>query len=225
MSKERTVITSPAGILRMGFITKPSTKFKAEGEYTAIIALDPEAKGVSELKAQLEAAAKASLASALKDAKDGKAKKAIEGCELHTPLNSEVDNDGNDTGLLVLKAANKAVMKKKDGETFEKKIALFDAKGKPITLPPKIGKGTKCKLAFIIAPFCMVATKKVGVTLWLEAVQIIDLVEYGGGDAASYGFGEEDGYEASNDAGSAEGESSSTSSETPATDSEKQGQF
>ena len=55
------------------------------------------------------------------------------------------------------------------------------------------------KVAFEPIPYVMASTKKVGVSLRLKAVQVIDLVEYG--NSAASVFDEEDGYvaPASND--------------------------
>ena len=59
---------------------------------------------------------------------------------------------------------------------------------------PKIGKGTIGRVAYQISPYAMSATRSIGASVRLKAVQILDLVEYGGGGASA--FGEVDGYEA-----------------------------
>jgi hypothetical protein len=55
-----------------------------------------------------------------------------------------------------------------------------------------IGNGSRVKVAFEPFPYIMQSTKKVGVSLRLKAVQVIDLVEYG--NSAASVFDEEDGY-------------------------------
>lgn len=67
------------------------------------------------------------------------------------------------------------------------KPKLFDSKGKPITGDVKIGNGSKIKVSGGFGAYDKGANT--GVTLYLNAVQIIDLVEWAGSSA----FGEEDG--------------------------------
>jgi hypothetical protein len=74
--------------------------------------------------------------------------------------------------------------------------AVFDAGLQPVPETTRIGGGTTAKIAYTLSPYFVDATKKAGVTLYLEAVQIIQLVEFGQRDASSFGFGEEDGFRA-----------------------------
>ena len=69
----------------------------------------------------------------------------------------------------------------------------FKFKLKPIEGGVNIGNGSTVKVAFEPIPYMMAATKSVGVSLRLKAVQVIDLVEYA---TSSSIFDEEDGYEA-----------------------------
>jgi hypothetical protein len=64
----------------------------------------------------------------------------------------------------------------------------YDAKGKLITKMPQIASGTVAKIATAINPYQ--TGINTGVSLYLNDVQIIDLVEYGGAPK----FGAEDGY-------------------------------
>lgn len=82
-------------------------------------------------------------------------------------------------------SANKTI-KCRNGETFENRIALFDAMGKIVNQDIKeIGNGSKIRVAFDLVPFYM--TKDIhGVSLRLRAIQILALKEYG--DAESFGF-------------------------------------
>lgn len=195
MSKTRETLVSPAGTVKFSHIDKPNTKFKPEGEYSVDLLLDPAAEGVQALLDGIKARAEKAKADSLKDAKDGKQKKARESYELYVPFSKDEDKDGNETGLIVLKAKNAATIKRKNGETFNKRINVFDAKKKPL-VDAKIGRGSTLKIAFTPNAFCADGLKRVGVGLWLEAVQVIDLKTFGSGDADQYGFGEEDGYQA-----------------------------
>ena len=71
-----------------------------------------------------------------------------------------------------------------------------DAKGKPLTGETKVGGGSVIKVSYEVVPY-YTAIAGAGVSLRLKAVQIIELKAYsGGGNAESYGFGEEEGFEA-----------------------------
>ena len=82
---------------------------------------------------------------------------------------------------------------RKTGEPFKRKVAVFDA-SKALVKDVNIGNGTTVKICATIAPYHTSKTVH-GVGLYMEAVQIIDLVEWTGEKSAdSYGFKEEDGY-------------------------------
>lgn len=83
----------------------------------------------------------------------------------------------------------------KQGKTWEKKLPIFDAKGKPFT-PKAVWGGTVGKVSFTAKPYFIAATATAGLSFYLDAVQIIELVEGGSRGADGFGFGEEEGFEA-----------------------------
>ena len=86
----------------------------------------------------------------------------------------------------------------REGVIIKRKVPIFDAKGKPDN-DVNIGNGSIVKVAFQVVPFWKSARNN-GVTLYLDAVQVLTLKEYaGGGSAGAFGFGEEEGYEAEAD--------------------------
>lgn len=103
--------------------------------------------------------------------------------------------ESEDGKHLVFRFKQNKIIKRKDGTTSEVKIPLFDAKGKPITEAIKLGNGSVCRISFTVAPYYNATNKGVGLSLRLVAVQVIELVEYSAGNAESYGFDEEEGYE------------------------------
>jgi hypothetical protein len=153
-----TKYVSPKGNASYPKLTRPDTKFKAEGEYTTGLVLN---------------------------AKDGKA-------FLETLKEAAVEELGN-------KAAQGAQfpVKEEDGNyTFKfkskNKPKLYDSKGKPIkeTDELNVGSGSVLKVAGSIA-FPKVQGKQY-VSLYMNQVQIIDLVEF-----SSSPFGDEgDGFSA-----------------------------
>jgi len=111
------------------------------------------------------------------------------------PYDEEVDASGEPTGNLLFKFKQNESIKMPSGEIVKLKIALFDAKKQKVTA--NVGGGSRIKVAFTHRPYGMVSGKQynVGISLDFSAVQVLELVEFGGGNADSFGFGEEDGYE------------------------------
>ena len=176
---------SPKGIASYPHLTKPDTKFNPDGEYkvSLIVAGDVASKAIDFLTEQHEAAV-----AQVKKENAGKRVKE-----------SELPFIENDDGTVTFKFKLKAKVTPKKGDPFEQKPALFDAKGKPLTGEPKVGGGSTIKVCYEVVPY-YTAIAGAGVSLRLKAVQIIELKEYsGGGNAESYGFCEEDGFEAGED--------------------------
>jgi hypothetical protein len=190
MAKKNPIYTSPKGVAVFPHITKPDTQFDPEGVYNTKLQI-PEEKAGEFCKLLDEAHAQA-VAQAKKDRK-GKKGKAAKFEEADLPYEKEEDDEGDYTGnILVTRIKQKAVITKKDGEKVRMKVNVFDAKGKAFK-PDYIGGGSTIKVAFQIIPFDT-KTAGVGVTLRLKAVQVLDLQT--GGNASSYGFGEEEGFDA-----------------------------
>jgi hypothetical protein len=99
---------------------------------------------------------------------------------------------GDPTGDVEFKFKLKAKVQKRDGSWYEQEPVVLDAKKTPLTGDTLIGNGSRVKVAFEPIPYVMQSTKKVGVSLRLKAVQVIDLVEYG--NSATSVFDEEDGF-------------------------------
>ena len=99
------------------------------------------------------------------------------------------------TGNVIFKFKMKASGKdKKTGKPWSRKPTIFDAKGKPMVSLPAIWGGTTGKVSFEVGPYFVQGQAMAGISLSLNAVQIIELRSGGGGDAASHGFGEEEGF-------------------------------
>ena len=176
---------SPKGIASYPYLTNPDTKFNPDGEYkvSLIVAGDDASKAIDFLTEKHNAAvAQAKKENAGKRVKEG-----------------ELPCIENDDGTVTFKFKMKAKVTPKKGDPFEQKPALFDAKGKPLTGEPKVGGGSTIKVSYEVVPY-YTAIAGAGISLRLKAVQIIELKEYsGGGNAESYGFGEEEGFEAGED--------------------------
>lgn len=202
-------IVTPRGVAIYPKLNKPDTKFYADGVYETKLKFDPDATdGVigkktaswADIKAAIDAnqeeflkAKKAELAKG-----DGKAKNKAKSIEsIEWGVEPDVNDEGEETGLIVVKAKMKASGKsKKDGSKWERSPRLFDAKGKLMPADKAIWGGSTLKVAGKVVPYYNAKDNVVGSTFYLEGVQVIDLVSGGGRDAGSMGFVEEDGYTA-----------------------------
>lgn len=111
-----------------------------------------------------------------------------------------VDEEGNDTDQLMLSCKMYAETKdKKTQEVKKRKLPIFNAKGDALTKPPQIGGGSEVKLALSAKAYYNATNGEVGVTFYLDSVQLLKLVEFQGRDAGSYGFEKEDGYDGAGD--------------------------
>ncbi|MFH1952540.1 MAG: hypothetical protein ABIL06_13085 [Pseudomonadota bacterium] len=98
----------------------------------------------------------------------------------NSPLKKEKNKDDDPTGRYFITF--------KTGEQYPPKI--FDKHGQIIPQEVLVGNGSKVRVAFTMASYDGFGG---GVTMYLGAVQVIELVEYQGGSASDYGFEVEEG--------------------------------
>ena len=92
--------------------------------------------------------------------------------------------DGDD---ILFKFKQKATIKGRNGEARDVKIMVVDSQMKPCNVD--IGWGSTVKVSY--SPVQYTVNGKSGVTLYFNAVQVIDLVEY---EAETSGFDKEEGF-------------------------------
>ena len=200
---------SPKGIAVFPRLNTPDTKFNANGVYSTKLVIAGE--DATPLMAAIEGEADAAMATAREELeaklanaapKDKpKIKAALDKLgKGPLPFESEYDDQGEETGNVVFSFKTNATYKdRKTDEVKSKEVTMFAAKGKdPLKgkQRPNIWAGSTLKVNFTAAPYYNAATGSAGVSLRINAVQIINLVSSGGGNATTYGFGEEEGYEA-----------------------------
>jgi hypothetical protein len=187
--------TSPVGVL--GFpsaIHEPDSKFADDtdpndlGDYKARLYLEGEdAKAFEKTLADIW---EEFYAEALKES----GKKSLKVDPDLLPCFEEVDDDDEPTGRLGFRFKLKARVKKRDGTYFDQRPKVFDTSNQLIREVPNIGVGSQVK----IAGRCKLwrNPSKIGMTLWLEGVQLHKLVEGGQGSTAdTFGFtGESNGF-------------------------------
>lgn len=124
-----------------------------------------------------------------------------------------------EAGTITFNFKQKAKGKTKQGEEFTQQPALFDAQGHPLKAGVKIGGGSEIKVSFEVVPF-YTALVGAGVSLRMKAVQILKLQEYQSGNASSYGFEAEAGFDSSEAPAGEDASSKGTESddEAPAPD-------
>ena len=187
---------TPRGKAMWAKVITPDTKWVADGEYSINLIFDASDDEVKELCADLEEMVEEKR-KAEAEANPNAYKKLPDGLPLSAQPYKEVEDDnGNETGEIQMKFKMKAKIQLKDGSVYEPKPVVVDSKAQPIKDPDfRIGNGSICRIQFDASPYCMPSTKTAGVSLRLNAVQVLSLVEYGGNSD----FEEEEGFEFKND--------------------------
>ncbi|OQW34838.1 MAG: hypothetical protein A4E20_01290 [Nitrospira sp. SG-bin2] len=187
--QKRETFVTPKGTAKWIRVNEPDTKYKDEGEYKVSLLLG--GKEAEQMKTKIDAAIKVSV-DAAKAANKGKKIKQAD-----APYRADVDKEGNETGLTMFNFKAKASgVKKKDNKPWTFRPAVFDAKKTPIPVTVAVWSGSEVKVAYQLKPFGesnYSPTVGAGVSLALQAVQVIKLVTGQGRDAAAFGFGEEEG--------------------------------
>lgn len=192
MSKKRVRITSPKGIAKYPHLNKPDTKFKDVGEYVVTLLFNPnKIPEFLELLDQLTDEAVEEQKQILKDKKQAAKAKQM---QRKPAYKMELDQDGEETGKVEVRFKMKSVITLKNGDTRVLEPQLFDAQGAPVDKKKVlIYGGSVLKVNFTPSSYYMASSRMAGVTLYLNAVQILELVSRGG-NAGYYGFESEEGF-------------------------------
>ena len=161
-------VVSPSGKVTWAYIERPNTKFSEEGEYQ--LAFTIPRKEAKKFMATIDEWMESSQ-------KESGAKKMAD------PPYKE---DGDD---VLFKFKQKPFFKSKNGEKRKATIRLIDAKLNPCNV--SIGRGSDVKVSF--RPAFWTVQGGAGVTLYMDAVQVINLIPYN--PISDMGFEEEEGYE------------------------------
>lgn len=195
--RKKTETVTPKGTTVYPKLNEPDTKYNPKGSYETKLTFDDANAGpVQDFVALAEKVRDEffdELVARLTAEKKGAAAKQLKKVDV---LKAELDKEtGEETGKVFIKAKMNATGERKDGTKWSQKPIYFDARGKQLKNPPRIGGGSVVKLGVVIDPYVMESSKEVGVTLRLKAVQIISLVTGGQRSFESYGFEAEDGDE------------------------------
>jgi hypothetical protein len=194
MAAKYEMFTTPRGVFIYPHLTEADTKFvKPDGEYHTKFALSAEESEpfIKLVKKVLKKYIKA-------NDKELSAKK-IKEADRNEIFETEVDDEGAETGRLIFKFKLKAKVETKN-KSWLQQPRLFDSSAQPIKGEINIWTGSEGKVNVELFPYYMSPPKKglpgtFGVSLRCIGAQILKLVEGEGRSAESMGFGaEDDGY-------------------------------
>ena len=171
-------LKTPVGTTLFSMLHHPSTKFKPEGEYFVILSL--EAKDAQPLIDKIH-----TTLQEFKQNNNINPRLKMQG-EPYVRILDEATQQ--DTGFVKFKFVRRGHVSKDDGVVELTPPAMFDAKGQPIRLLA-LGHGSKVALNYNLSPWA--SPLGYGVSLKLNAVQVIEWVPFNQGDpndAASWGF-------------------------------------
>ncbi len=188
--------TTPVGVAVFPRLSEPDFKFKKDhGEYSVKLRLtEAEAK---DILAKAEAVAEESYREQIEAHKGKLDKKGKPIVVLKAEPSYAIEMDDNKenpqpTGYyLIAFKMNGGYKDKKTGEKKKLTVPLFDAKGKACKVD--VWGGSSIKVAYQITPYFAAADVKAGASFRLGAVQVIELVTRGSGNASRFGFSQEEG--------------------------------
>lgn len=170
---------TPIGVAKYPHLNKPDTRFDDDGVYKCdLIVPEDEAAELVEYLEGLRDDFFETL-----DAKKQKQYTKAPVCE------AELDDAGDETGNVIFKTKLNAVGRNDKGDEWHNEPKLFDSFGNPVDREAvQIWSGSKLIVAGVVRTYAMGSTKKVGVSLKCDGVQIVELVTGGQATADSFGF-------------------------------------
>lgn len=185
MSKKYQKFLTPLGTAKFPALVVPDTKFNADGVYkTGLLMTAEDAEELSEKIIEVRDAFRKQT---MKDA-DKKRQAVLKKYSNREPTTEDLDEDGEETGLVCFNLTMKATVTKQDKTTFTQQPKIFDTDNKDIRHEGlRLWGGSTLKAAGELVPYCMDSSKEFGVSLRLKAVQVHTLNE-GGDSAEGYGF-------------------------------------
>ncbi len=181
-TKGKSVVT-PAGSAMWVKVVEPDYKFDKKGTYEAQIICDPKDEKVAAYIAMMQKMSDAALEEAREGLKPPKNKSVV----ARDVVQPEFDREGNETGMVVIKAKAYAV----DFDGNPQKVDVYDVKGrKEDDWTTLIGNGSTIKMQVWLSAYHMANGNTVGLSAKLKKIQILDLKTF-----ADDGFGDESGEE------------------------------
>lgn len=167
-------VTSPKGQALWAKLDKPDREYNAKGQYSVDLVCDPEGQGVKAFIDKLEKMRD----TAAEQANEGRPKNKQ--YSVRSVYKDEYTKDGDETGNIIFKFKMNNVDDRRPGQN---KVILVGPKASEGAIPMvQIGNGSTIRTVAFANPYAMASDKSIGISLILEKVQLIDLVEFGGKD-------------------------------------------
>lgn len=164
-------------------LNTPDTKFKAEGRYSVKIRM-PEAEArafLAKFESLSEENFKEVLAAHSNDIDKKTGKPLPPPTNDGLPFTLELDESKKPNGFMQIAFNMNAEYKnKKTGQQVKQKPGMFDSQGRPVAVDVQVGGGSLIKVAFQPSGYFTDSSRKAGISFRLQAVQIIELVKFGG---------------------------------------------
>ena len=178
-------MNTPVGVAVYPRLNEPDYKFKPEGEFSVTLRLTEEAARplIDALESQLDGW----------HAEESKVRRKPNLRKAPLPVKPAYDEDGNETDEWDFKFKMKYQVTTQSGKSWEQRPKLYDSELQGYT-GGTIGGGSKLAVNFVPATYYTPALG-CGVTLRLNAVQVVELSEYTPRNTTeSLGFQKQDGY-------------------------------
>lgn len=189
---KREQFVSPPGLAVWPRLNEPDTKFKAEGEYSVSLAYDEDDQDFRKLEQRLERIRDELFEAFISE--NPKKKKVAQKAPVAV---AETDENGEETGRMLLKFKMLASGKsKKTGKSFKMRPRVFDGRGQEVDPAPNIGGGSKLKVSFEVLGTYVESARTYYLSLRMQAVKVIELVQFGARSAKDYGFDGDEGEDA-----------------------------
>lgn len=181
--RTKQLVTTAMGVLVWPHLNSPDYEYDEAGVYQTKLRLS--GSDAEKFLAYCEGQRTEAAAEAKENGKfKGKGKVPL------ADLPYKEDEDGN----LLFNFKMKAKGTTRNGETFTREPKLFDAAGRPCN-DARVGGGTVARISFESYRYYAKMVGGAGVSLRLEAVQIIELQEWSSGRSAEgFGFEATDGF-------------------------------
>lgn len=180
-------IVTPKGKAVFPYLTSPDTKFNESGEYKVNLRLPKE--DAAELMEKINEKTEEHWNETYNQAKAAAKKKM----QKHFPYDDIYDEETEEpTGDVMFKFRMNAQVKKKDGTVVDLQPKVFDKYGRATT--KYVGGGSIIRVNAQLVPYHVAATGHVGISLRLNAVQVLEFNS--GGSAEDFGFEVEEAMEA-----------------------------
>jgi hypothetical protein len=175
---------TPAGVVTLAFLDKPSTKFKEDGVYLVKMSFKP-----GEIAHLEEEAMRIAEEEKVKQLKDNPKLKNV--LRVVSPFRPVLNDDGDPTGDVEAQFKLDAqYTSKKTGDVVRQRPAVFDSAGNVLDGVPVWG-GSICEIAFTMLGSYVAASHTCSASLRLLAARVLELTEGRSNDASAYGFGKD----------------------------------